>query len=334
MKAAAVRAAGTSAPRPRRRRLRERPWWPWATRGATLAFLGLVVWLIARHARTVDWDDVLATLRDYPVATLAGAAALAAASHALYSVYDLLGRRYAGHTLPVRTVMALTFVVYVFNMNLGSLVGSVGLRARLYTRLGLAPNVIARVLSISLLTNWSGYLLLAGALFALRPLELPPDWKLDAGGLRGLGVAMLAVVAGYLAVCARWHDQTWTVRGHEIRPPTLRFASLQLAVSMANWAVIGATVWVLLQGRVSYPGVLGVLLVAAVAGVVTHVPAGLGVLEAVFVALLSHVVPVPKLLAALLAWRAIYYLAPLAAATVVYAVVEARARRDARRAGG
>jgi uncharacterized membrane protein YbhN (UPF0104 family) len=64
------------------------------------------------------------------------------------------------------------------------------------------------------------------------------------------------------------------------------------------------------------------------------VPAGLGVLEAVFVALLSHVVPVPKLLAALLAWRAIYYLAPLAAATVVYAVVEARARRDARRAGG
>lgn len=331
MTTAARAAPGSAAPR--RRRWRDRPWWPWARRGAALAFLGLVAWLIVHHARTVDWDGVGATLRDYPLSTLAGAAAFAAASHALFSVYDLLGRRYSGHTLPTRTVMALTFVVYVFNMNLGSLVGSVGLRARLYSRLGLQPNVIARVLSISLLTNWSGYLLLAGVLFVLRPLELPPDWKLDAGGLRWLGVAMLAVVAGYLAVCARWHDQTWTVRGHEFRPPSLRFAALQLAVSMANWAVIGATVWVLLQGKVSYPGVLGVLLVAAVAGVITHVPAGLGVLEAVFVALLSHVVPTPKLLAALLAYRAIYYLAPLAAATAAYTVIEARARRQRRSAG-
>lgn len=321
-----------AAPAPRRR-LRERPWWPWATRGATLAFLGLVAWLVANQARHVDWDDVGATLRAYPLATLGIAAALAAASHLLYSSVDLFGRRYAGHTLPAPTVMAVTFVVYTFNMNLGALVGSVGLRARLYTRLGLEPNQIARVLSIALVTNWIGYLLLAGALFAARPLELPPDWKIDSGGLRVLGVAMLAVVAAYLATCARWHDQTWSVRGHEFRPPTLRFAALQLVVSTLNWALIGGVVWMLLQQKVAYPAVLGVLLVAAVAGVITHVPAGLGVLEAVFVALLSHVVPVPKLLAALLAYRALYYLAPLAAASVVFGVLELRAKRQRRGAG-
>ena len=64
---------------------------------------------------------------------------------------------------------------------------------------------------------------------------------------------------------------------------------------------------------------LAVLLVAAVAGVITHVPAGLGVLEAVFVALLSHQLPQGQLLGALLAYRAIYYLLPLAIATVAYA---------------
>ena len=322
-----------AAPTPRRR-LRERPWWPWATRGATLAFLGLVAWLVANQARHVDWDDVGATLRAYPLITLGAAALLAAASHLLYSAFDLFGRRYAGHSLPAPTVMAVTFVVYAFNMNLGSLVGSVGLRARLYTRLGLAPNEIARVLSIALVTNWIGYLLLGGALFAARPLELPPDWKIDSGGLRVLGFAMLGVVAAYLAACARWHDQTWSMRGHEFRPPPLRFAALQLVVSTLNWALIGGVVWVLLQQKVGYPAVLGVLLVAAVAGVITHVPAGLGVLEAVFVALLSHVVPVPKLLAALLAYRALYYLAPLVAASVVFGVVELRAKRQQRGGAG
>jgi hypothetical protein len=60
---------------------------------------------------------------------------------------------------------------------------------------------------------------------------------------------------------------------------------------------------------------------AAVAGVVTHVPAGLGVLEAVFVACLSDV-GTPIVLAALLSYRAVYYLVPLALASIGYAIGE------------
>jgi uncharacterized membrane protein YbhN (UPF0104 family) len=61
--------------------------------------------------------------------------------------------------------------------------------------------------------------------------------------------------------------------------------------------------------------------------VVTHVPAGLGVLEFVFVALLSHVVPESRLIAALLGYRAIYYIAPLMVAAVLYLVMEAHAKQ-------
>ena len=77
---------------------------------------------------------------------------------------------------------------------------------------------------------------------------------------------------------------------------------------------------------------VSVLLLAAVAGVITHVPAGLGVLEAVFIALLSHKMPQAAILAALVAYRVIYYLAPLSIATMVYLVMEARAKKLA--AGG
>jgi uncharacterized membrane protein YbhN (UPF0104 family) len=84
-------------------------------------------------------------------------------------------------------------------------------------------------------------------------------------------------------------------------------------------------VYVLLRGHIDYGSVLGTLLVAAVAGVITHIPAGLGVLEAVFVALLGSRLDTHTLLAALLAYRALYYLVPLLLATGVYFSLERRA---------
>jgi uncharacterized membrane protein YbhN (UPF0104 family) len=70
-----------------------------------------------------------------------------------------------------------------------------------------------------------------------------------------------------------------------------------------------------------------VLLVAAVAGVIAHVPAGLGVLEGVFVAFLGPTLGHGQVLAALIAYRALYYLAPLSIAAIAYFVLEAKARR-------
>jgi len=59
--------------------------------------------------------------------------------------------------------------------------------------------------------------------------------------------------------------------------------------------------------------------------VITHVPAGLGVLEAVFVALLGGQASQAELIAALLAYRALYYLVPLGVAALVLFRLEARA---------
>jgi hypothetical protein len=106
--------------------------------------------------------------------------------------------------------------------------------------------------------------------------------------------------------------------------PTPRLAALQLAVGVSNWLLIAAVIWVLLQGRVAFPVVAGVFLVGVVVGIVTRVPAGLGVQEAVFVALLSPQVPEADVLAAMLTYRALYYWAPLLLAGLAYAGVESR----------
>lgn len=319
--------AGTESP-PGKRGMTSRPWWRWVKRALTLLFFALVAYLLFTQARSVEWDKVFETMRKRPLESLLIAVALAAASHSLYSSFDLLGRYITGHGLRTGQVLMITFISYAFNLNLGSLVGGVAFRYRLYSRHGVDAVTVTRVMAMSMLTNWLGYLLLAGLAFWWWPMSLPPDWKIDTGGLRILGFVLFALAVAYVLLCAFSRRRTWSFRGHEVTLPSLRLALLQLAMSSVNWMLMAGVMYTLLDQKLDYPIVLGVLLTAAVAGVVTHVPAGLGVLEAVFVALLSHEVPKSELLAALLTYRAIYYLAPLALATVLYLLVEARAKKN------
>jgi uncharacterized membrane protein YbhN (UPF0104 family) len=306
--------------------LTARAWWPWLRKGLWLGFFVLLAMLLVRQARTVDWAEVWATLRGLPLPVLALAGALAWASHALYATFDLFGRRITGHRIAAPKVMLVTFISYAFNLNMGSLVGGVGSRYRLYSRLGLDIGSITRVVAISMLTNWLGYLLLGGLAFLFFPLALPAEWDIDDHVLQVAGALLALVSVAYVAACAFSRRRSLRLRGHRMTLPSGRMAMLQLAVSCLNWSLIAGAIYVLLQQQVDYVTVLTVLLLAAVAGVVTHVPAGLGVLEAVFVALLGAQLAPALLIGTLLAYRALYYLTPLALAAVAFAVLEIRAK--------
>jgi glycosyltransferase 2 family protein len=301
--------------------------WPWVKRGVGIAFLAVVAFLLVRYARTVDWAQVKTSVLALPREVLLKALALAAISHLVYSLMDLVGRHYTGHRIPKRKVMLVSFVCYAFNLNLGSLVGGIGLRYRCYSRLGLRYGNITRIITLSMVTNWIGYILLAGLVFTIAPLQLPPNWGLDSEELRLVGVGLLAFAVSYLGLCAFSRTRSWTIRGQQIELPTLRMAFAQLAISCTHWMTMAAVPWMLLQGQVDYPTALSVLLIAAIAGVMLHVPAGLGVTEAVFIALLSHRIPEHQLLGALLAYRALFYLTPLLVGGLLYLKMEMRTRK-------
>jgi hypothetical protein len=301
--------------------------WPWVKRAVGIAFLLVVGFLLVRYARTVHWADVKRSVLDLPREVLLQALGFAAVSHLVYSLMDLVGRHYTGHGIPKHKVMLVSFVCYAFNLNLGSLVGGIGLRYRLYSQLGVRYGNITRIVTLSMMTNWLGYILLAGLLFTIAPLPLPPSWDLDLEDLRLLGVGLLAFSVVYLLLCAFSRVRSWNVRGHPIELPTLRMAFAQLGISCTHWMTMAAVPWMLLQGQVEYPTALGVLLIAAIAGVLLHIPAGLGVTEAVFVALLSHRVPEHQLLGALLAYRALFYLLPLLVGGLLYLGFEMRVRK-------
>jgi uncharacterized membrane protein YbhN (UPF0104 family) len=283
-----------------------------------------VLALLARAARAIDWLQVRETLAHYDVLTLLLAGALTASSYLVYATYDVAARRYAHHTVSTRRVMLITVIAYAFGLNIGALVGGAGSRFRMYSREGLGVATISRIVAFSASSNWLGYLLLAGVLFASGIVTMPPRWASLADTLQVLGIAMIGVALVYLFACHRLHDHIFHLRRHHFRLPPLPLALAQFGLSMLNWSLMAAIIFVLLPAPVDYPTVLGACLFAAIATALVHVPAGLGVLEAVFVAAFGHRIAPAQVLAALLAYRAFYYLAPLAVAAVLYLLFEAR----------
>ncbi|MDH0728571.1 lysylphosphatidylglycerol synthase domain-containing protein [Stutzerimonas stutzeri] len=301
--------------------------WPLIKRILTYVFFILVAGLLIGLARNLDWQEVYSTLRNYRAETLWMAGAAALGSYVVYCFFDVLGKRYARHDLPLRQILPVTFVCYAFNLNLSAWVGGIALRFRLYSRLGLRPSQITRVFTLSLLTNWLGYMWLAGLIFVMGWITPPANWEIGFTALRVLGAGLLLACAVYLGLCGFSKRRSWTIRGHEIHLPSLRLALIQLVLGAANWSLMALVVYFMLSRQAAYPEVLGILMISSIAGVVTHIPAGLGVIEAVFVAMLADEMSKGAIVAGLIGYRVIYFLIPLLFATLVYVVLEARAKK-------
>jgi uncharacterized membrane protein YbhN (UPF0104 family) len=304
--------------------------WIWAKRMLTIAFFILVPTLLFMLVKNIEWAEVEQALRSYDVKILLLAAAIALCSYLVFASYDLIGRYYTGHNLPVRQILPLAFVCYAFTLNLTAWVGGIALRFRLYTRLGLEPSTITKILSMSLITNWLGYIILAGILFSFRLVDLPEKAKIGVTALQLIGFGLLAVATFYFWACRFSKRRTFHIRSHKIALPKVQIAFAQATLAMINWSLMGFIIYILMPDKVSYETILGILLISSIAGVVTHIPAGLGVLEAIFISMLSHQLPTGTILAALIGYRIIYFLIPLAIACIVYLTLETRAKKMAK----
>ena len=299
----------------------------WLGRGVVAAIFAAVAVLVVRESRRVDWLAVGDAMLGYGPVTVLAAIGLTVPAQLAYACYDLIGRHATGHRLPVPRVMTISYVGYFFSLNLGALIGGVALRYRLYAPYELSPLAIGQIIGLSVLTNWSGYVLIAGIVLVAAPPELPAAWSPGSTALRFIGAALLATAAGYLLLCLLRGGRMVRMRGTRLRLPTPGVAGIQLALSLTGWSAIGAVLAWLIPGDVGWLTVMPVVMVSAIAGIWSHVPGSLGVTEFVFLTLLGHRVAEAELLAAVLVFRAVYYLAPLAAAASAFLWLELTVRR-------
>ena len=153
---------------------------------------------------------------------------------------------------------------------------------------------------------------------------------MPAGTLRGAGGAVAAAVVA-LALLAFVRRRPLALGRFAVPVPGGWLVLGQLLISAADILFAGATLFVLLPpGAVSFTELLTIYSMALVAGVASHVPGGLGVLEGVVIYALRHRLPLETLTAALVGYRAIYYLLPLTGGVLTLAALElAQAERSA-----
>jgi hypothetical protein len=296
-------------------------------RVAILAFLALIAVLIVNKAREMDWPEVLSALKAYEVGAVAVAFALGVPAYLACAGFDLIGRHVTGHRLTVLRTSLISFTGYFFSLNLGALVGGLAFRYRLYMRYGLSGMNIGQIIGLSVVTNWSGYVVIAGAVMVYRPPELPPGWEVGPAALRVTGILLLCLASAYIALCAIKGGGSLKIRDLGFQIPSIGVAGMQFTLSAISWGSIGAVITWLLDGEVGWFTVMPVLMISAIAGIWSHIPSGLGVTEVVFLSLLGHLVPESRLLAAILVFRITYYLVPFVLAAFAYFYLEATTRR-------
>jgi uncharacterized membrane protein YbhN (UPF0104 family) len=294
----------------------------------TLALLLIGAVLVAQQLHAVDWQATRAALSTLPRESLAAAAFLGVASYAIYSGFDLLARHTTAHRIDTARLMAIAFVSHACALSLGP--AGAGVRLRLYLRHGVPLHLAAALWLFNVFTNWLGFALVAGVVLVTRRVATSPRWNFAANALQWAGIGLLTGVALYLAACLFARDRQLVLRGTPLRLPPPHVAVLQALLSALNWLLIAALLHALMQGRAEYGLVLSALLTGALALALVDVPAGLGVLEAVFLALLAGTVPAADVIAALLAYRTLYFVAPLVLACTVYLKLERDAQMRAR----
>jgi phosphatidylglycerol lysyltransferase len=300
-----------------------------------LALFAFAAAILHRELATVDYGDVLAHFRAVPPSRIALAFALTLAGYLALTGYDALALRWLGRKLAYPRIALASFVAYVLSHNVGfAFLSGSAVRYRMFTSWGVPAAELARAISFNILTFWMGFLTLGGLVLTFAPLSVPASWHLPLATTRPLGVAFLLALAAYFAASAR--GASMTLRGFAIALPRPAMTLAQMVLSCTDWMLAAGVLFVLLPDTpgLGFPTLIGVFLLAQVAGLVSHVPAGLGVFETALVLLLSPWLPGDVVLGTALAYRIVYYLIPLAIALVLFAAFEALERRTALRAAG
>lgn len=294
--------------------------------------LALAAWLLYRTLGRYDADQLRAAVAAVPASRLLGAAGFAAASYLCLTGFDFLGTRHVGRPLAYRRVALASFTSLALGHNIGlAALSSGAVRYRFYTRWGLSPAEVAKVILFCAVTVGLGLVVLGGAALLLQPELAQQVTRLDRPAVLALGAACALVPVAYLALSALATGPI-RLRSWSLEMPPPRLALAQLVIGPLNFACVAACLHqtLLAVADLPYLAVASAYVIANVAALVTHVPGGLGVIESV----VQYLLPQAELIGALLAFRFVYYLVPLPLGVIGLVLSELLVTRNPRPGAG
>ncbi|KAB1088183.1 UPF0104 family protein [Neorhizobium galegae] len=281
----------------------------------------LAAFLVYRSLGRYTVDEIEESVRSIAGLRLATAFFFVILSYLCLGGFDALAVRYAGKPLLLRQTSLASFTALSIGHNVGlSALSSGAVRYRFYTRWGLTGEDIAKVIVFCGVTVGLGLGTLAGLALLLQPGDTVDLLGLDRTARLAVGLLCLAGPATYLMVCA-FVRRPLVVRSWRFEPPAIQLALGQVAIGTLNFACVAASIQQLLASftDAGYLDVASAYVTANLAALISHVPGGLGVLEATMLGIL----PTSASIGALVAFRVLYFFVPLTVGVPMLLVTEA-----------
>jgi uncharacterized membrane protein YbhN (UPF0104 family) len=290
----------------------------WNTVGIALsATILLVSGLVLSHRlRDLDWEAVATAVAAVSPAHVAAAAFFVACGYMNLAMYDWLALRTIGaHQVPLRVAALAGAASYAIGHGVGAMVlVSPAIRLRLYSRFGLSIGDIVKVSFISGLTFWLGNITALGLGMAYMPDVARAVDQIPVWGNQAIGIAALCALSAYL-IWVWSKTRVLGRKGSGVTLPSGSMTLLQIGIGIADLTCCSVVMYLLMP---SWPGIdfipLAVIVIfGTLLGFASHAPGAIGALDA------AMLIGLPAfdradLIATLLLYRLLYFVAPFALA--------------------
>jgi uncharacterized membrane protein YbhN (UPF0104 family) len=288
---------------------------------AAVAFSG---WLLYHELRGISLEDVGDGLAAIPPSGWILATASCVLAYVALAGYDHIALLHLGKRVPFAFITATSFTTYALAHNIGgSVFSGAVIRYRAYGSRGLTGQEVGVLVALCTFTFVLGVVVLAALLLTFRPQVF--DGFVDVmpiAATRATGIFLLMLVGLYLL--GSWLGLRPLKLGSlVVHYPRLPIVGRQLLIGPAELIGAAGIIYFALPeaGNPGFLVVLGVFLVSFSAALLSHAPGGLGVLEVVFLLGLPDMDPA-AVIAALVVFRLLYLLIPLAISLVVVVLFE------------
>ena len=291
--------------------------------GISVLIISISTIIFGRTLIGIDPVSFEAAFAATGVDQIAAAFGLACVSYIALTGYDGLALRHLGARVPYRLTALASFTSYAISFTLGfPLVTGGAVRFWLYGPAGLSAGKVASLTIVAGVTFWLGMGLVLGLGFLVDANAIGEITHLASWANRALGLALFGILLAYLVWVTRMRQRGAGVfMNFKLPGPLLTLG--QTALGVIDVCAAAGTLYVLLpKGHaVGYIAFCALYSFAAMLGIASHSPGGLGVFEATMLKGVGG--SSDQLLASLLLFRVVYYLVPFVLALALLGANEA-----------
>ncbi len=296
----------------------------------SIVIVSAAFWVIYNTLQTISLGEIKVHLQGFPPESLILAFMITVTSYFAITGYDVIALDHIRRKIPYSQAATAAFLASVFGNNIGfAILTGTSIRYRIYSLIGLSTMEVAAISSLCALTTILGMSVIFAIAMVLQSAKtVQTALPFSPLILQYSGWIILSVILGYI-VYSKNQPLTIKLGNWSIKLPASDTIIKQILLATANLSLVAMLIYVLLPSGtdVSYLAFLGVFALALIAGSASNVPGGIGVFESVVLLGLPEISPA-ALLASILMFRIIYYLTPLAFASILFSYHEMTRKKE------